>query len=488
MEFIILGKTNDDKGTQLEKLTASLLTEQGYTDVYTNVVNAGASEVDIKATYRLPFMSGNVTHEVIGECKAYARAVSLPDWLKFLGKIFSEEIAGSQIQACFIAVSGVNSNVVGHYNSIKTKRKDILLLAGDDLNALLFKYYDVKIIGDIQAIIQTLTNEQPINYSICYYDSKFYWCVSFADNNYTLLKGDGKTLSKSQVTELHEMIIKTTDLLTFVDLHEKKMVSERTETTYKYIINSLLIENQFLTDKEILNKVNEYFGEGIQNLKISEINASLKVLGELGLILKSSRKYNLVLFSDRATLQDVLTFYQYFTHKSVVLKGLMSQHYGTKINEEVLDYIIITQGNIQLSKEKYAECLQLIRWSPSALAWGLTPDPNIVNHRSNGAALAPKLEHHDTNYFVRKMYNLFSQEFNNHWMSSYFFSLGLRDLDLVSTIKISSEDGIEISNQSHEKIGLVRLTEEYGNQIIPVNLLENESLSSNIDPSEIIEQ
>jgi hypothetical protein len=64
-------------------------------------------------------MSHTVTQNVIGECKAYIKPIALPDWLKFLGKIFSAEISGTQVQGCFIALLGVNGNVIGHYDAIE---------------------------------------------------------------------------------------------------------------------------------------------------------------------------------------------------------------------------------------------------------------------------------------------------------------------------------------------------------------------------------
>jgi len=119
MQLIIFGKNSDDKGSQLEKLTASILKQQGYTSVCTNVVYAGASEVDITAKFNQPFMGTPIVHDVIGECKSNSKTIALPEWLKFLGKIFSEEVSGKKVQGCFIALSGVNGNVIGHYNTIK---------------------------------------------------------------------------------------------------------------------------------------------------------------------------------------------------------------------------------------------------------------------------------------------------------------------------------------------------------------------------------
>lgn len=472
MELNILGKTGDDKGSQLEKLTAFLLQEQGYTSIYTNVVNAGASEVDIKATYIQPFMVGAVSRDVIGECKAYSRPVALPDWLKFLGKIFSEELMGRNVQGCFIALSGVNGNVAGHYETIKIKRPDIQLLSGEDLIMLLNQHFAVLNVTEIQAILQSLSSRQPIKYSLCYYDNKFYWRIAFAEHSYTLLGGEGKTIAQQDADLLHEMIVKDSDLTTYIDLQQEKTASERTEIINRYIISTLLIENRDFLPKEILTKVKVHFSESLPRLKLAEVNAAILNLEKYRLILKASGKYNLTLFSDSATLEDILSFYGYFTFQTVVLKGLMSKNYGLKIDEQVLDHIISKQGNVNLSIEKYNECLQLIKWSPSALAWGLIPDPYIVNHRFNGAAIDPKFEKHDTNYFIRKMYELFTEEFNNQYMSNYFFALGLRDIVTKSTISVTGENGIAIANESHIRIGLGRMTSEYNNQIISMLFIE----------------
>jgi hypothetical protein len=483
MELNILGKTGDDKGTQLEKLTAFLLQEHGYTSIYTNVVNAGASEVDIKATFIQPFMAGAVSRDVIGECKAYSRPVTLPDWLKFLGKIFSEEINGRNVQGCFIALSGVNGNVVGHYDTIKNKRPDIQLLSGEDLSILLHQHFSVLNITEIQAIVQSLTTRQPVNYSLCYYDNKFYWRIAFAENGYALLNGDGKAVGQNNADVLHEMIVKDSDLTTYIDLQQEKTASERTEMINRYIISTLLIENQNFLPKEILAKVKAHFSESLQSLKLAEVKAAISNLEQFRLVLKTEGKYNLMLFSDSANLEDILSFYGYFTFQNVVVKGLISENYGLKIDEHVLDHIIMKQGNVKLSSEKYNECLQLIRWSPSALAWGLAPDPHIVNHRFNGAPLDPKFEKHDANYFVRKMYELFKMEFNNQYLSSYFFALGLRDVETKSTTKVTGENGIAITNESHVRMGLGRLTEEYNNQIISMLFIDPDSTTNDVDHS-----
>lgn len=45
MKLYILGKGKDDKGTQLEELTADILTELKYTYVRTNSIGVGGHEM-----------------------------------------------------------------------------------------------------------------------------------------------------------------------------------------------------------------------------------------------------------------------------------------------------------------------------------------------------------------------------------------------------------------------------------------------------------
>ena len=89
--MIILGKTNDDKGTQLEILTREILKNMGCINIEVNFVSSGGEEIDVCADYPLPSIGTIQYRRLICECKAYAKPINIPDWLKFLGKIYSEE-------------------------------------------------------------------------------------------------------------------------------------------------------------------------------------------------------------------------------------------------------------------------------------------------------------------------------------------------------------------------------------------------------------
>jgi len=65
MQLFILGKISDDKGTQLEKRTGTLLKKLGYFNIVFNEVNAGADEKDVTADYEQPSIGSSIIYRVI---------------------------------------------------------------------------------------------------------------------------------------------------------------------------------------------------------------------------------------------------------------------------------------------------------------------------------------------------------------------------------------------------------------------------------------
>jgi hypothetical protein len=131
-----LGHTPQIRGLQLEKLTELILENKGYKNITTRQISSGGHELDIAGELQVPMVSKRVQNiVVICECKAHAKPIGTTDWLKFLGKVYLEEVnSNSQVNGCFISLNGVNGNVSGSYKQLKEKGKDnIELVSGDDL-------------------------------------------------------------------------------------------------------------------------------------------------------------------------------------------------------------------------------------------------------------------------------------------------------------------------------------------------------------------
>ena len=103
MKIYVYGNTNDDKGVQLESLTASILKSMGYA-VNSNEIKSGGNELDVVATKKEP-IGGEVC--LICECKAHENPVNMNDWLKFLGKVYKEKRKNSLSSGLMIALNSL---------------------------------------------------------------------------------------------------------------------------------------------------------------------------------------------------------------------------------------------------------------------------------------------------------------------------------------------------------------------------------------------
>lgn len=97
MRIYFLGRNNDDKGTQLEILTKRILMQHGLTNVMRDEVGPGANEIDVTAEIIHNVGLSEIKIPVICECKAYDTAVTMPQWLKFLGKLYVEQKINSNL-------------------------------------------------------------------------------------------------------------------------------------------------------------------------------------------------------------------------------------------------------------------------------------------------------------------------------------------------------------------------------------------------------
>lgn len=161
--MLILGKNRDDKGTQLEKLVSAILTKKGYVNVVTNKIGSGGEELDVTAEYPVPLIGATSSKRLIAECKAHKNAVDVPTWLKFLGKIFTDEVkTGQKVTGCLIALSGINGNCQGAYDDVKLKRDDITVLVGDALQVILGELYQLAQASQIEKTARALTDRSTL--------------------------------------------------------------------------------------------------------------------------------------------------------------------------------------------------------------------------------------------------------------------------------------------------------------------------------------
>lgn len=200
--MLILGRTADDKGAQLETLVKAVLLVQGYTDVRTNVVTAGGNELDITAIRSDEVITSSHQTPLLGEAKAYADPVSTPAWQRFLGKVFLARLDKPHTHGVFIALNGVNGNVRGSYNQLRERESSITIVDGDDLLKRAIETHEAATDAHIRERAVEQFTKTPIRVQAAYYGGGYLWVLHWDANSYSVLDGSGALLSAERVEQL----------------------------------------------------------------------------------------------------------------------------------------------------------------------------------------------------------------------------------------------------------------------------------------------
>ena len=236
MQLYILGKNSDEIGNQLEKLTNMILTKMKFFTLSKNEIGSGGHEIDIRAEYEMNSLNGLIKKPIICECKAYKATVSISDWLKFLGKVLIEESQGS-VEAYFIALSGVNGNVLGNYRDLQTRKNNIHLITGEDLVKLLHEIFDIAKIDQLQKQIEYQTHRKPSEIILCYYEQEIFFLVGFSQDEFTIFSKNGTFSNDKELDVIKNLIINSTNYQNYIDIQKENKALMRHFTIEKFIIS-----------------------------------------------------------------------------------------------------------------------------------------------------------------------------------------------------------------------------------------------------------
>jgi len=475
--MIILGKNSDDKGSQLEHLTKYLLTQLGYEAIVTNLIGAGGDEIDVSAEFRQPGMKRDIYHELVCECKAYKNPLNLPDWLKFLGKIYVKEHGSSgKIQGCFIALNGVNGNVHGNFKSLKNHNQELQIIEGEDLFELLNKSMTIQSIDNILLQLRSMTIKVAINTELLYYHNACYWLIEFSDEVFTLFSSDGNPLDNKTAEFISNLVIQNTGLREYVDLMAENTAHVRMALIEKYVLSVLLLSSIPMNIKSILGR------KTIKDIRpvtgkvfLSDISIALKRLLGLGVVIENEEKYLLKTHLQKGTINNTIKFFQLFLQETIVLFAIGSKQYQSLIDKRLLNQIIKLQGNLKLRNENYDDYLNLLRWSPSALTWACNADGFLINHRKQGLQLNEQFDELGCSYFFQKLIDLFTIDYKSEGLRNYFLKkCNIVEVETELKIRIKSNERLLAQPHYKERFALGQMPADYNNVIVPILMLHDQ--------------
>ena len=418
MRLHILGKNNDDKGTQLEVLTKEILESLGYQRLKLNVAN-DAGELDVQGELVTPLPIENRITKVIAECKAHKEPLNMTDWLKFLGKIFIAESNNEDIAGCLVALSGVNGNVLGSKESLN--RRNIRLVESATLVEYLEKSHDLASWLRIQQYLASM-GRRYLSIDLAYYHRRVYWIVSYDDGKYTVLEADGTYPTDPTLDLIRPMVEAGLEVGSFLDLRKEESSRRSRLFAKKLIFLAAMIGNGSATfeDTAALLELPEYTA-------VSSHAVIQQVLDEIiqaGMMQMDEAKGHFSFCSNIETdLEARRQLFVEFGQEILLIRALECEWWDSHVDEKLMGQACTIQANLQLNPDDQKKATQAMRLSPTALMYAIFPDPMIVTHHKDMGAV-PATEDmllHDRRQFMRSLYNGLIKDFRNHDLSRYFF-------------------------------------------------------------------
>jgi len=482
MELLILGEDSDDKGKQLESLTVRILKALRYQNIVANEIGAGGQEIDVRAESTTPTPGGQgFTLRVLCECKAYRSPVAITHWLKFLGKLYSEEARiKSQISGCFIALSGVNGNVAGHFDELKCNRPGIELITGERLLEVLRSVFDIAPVETVATQIAQVTERQVIRVSLCYYEESLSWLIQFADDSFTLLNAIGRDRPVANVERLLQFL-KDTTAGEFVDLDAEAEARQRRLILEKIAVGSLML----LDGQGTLEAVEDCWKKHASSdeeysVTTAELECAFERLAQRGLagIALDSSTWQLLPDGRGEGSIHVVALYRRFFEGSILIPSLGCPFYDRHIDVDLVNAIRQIQGGMPIPDSQIEDILRLLRWSARALAWALSPDPMIVTHREKDSKVTGKardrMDQEDLNYFLSKATQYLAEEFRMLPFHRYFYlNRNLHEIDIRRSLGVKSNVRLESQIEVRDRIRIGELANELGGGLILLRVIDD---------------
>lgn len=466
MKLIILGKSKDDKGTQLEQLTSRILEFQGYSNIVNNVQVSGASELDVTAFKVDRVGINDIVSPVICECKAHERPISMTDWLKFIGKIHIARKKESRTIGLMLALSGANGAVVGSASSDFKDDPCVQLIANDDIVKLLSKVYNLpepNIIKDqlTHWPIPAITEIYPV-----YYNYHIWWLVGCEDGHFTICHSDSKPATTDDVNEILPLLPTATiyQAEAFIDIWNSIETSIQMRKTEKLIVTELLKKSpqETISLRQLYNGIDEHlFYASIKNSMFISIDEEDKYLK----------------LCDFSTISKI-ELYRFLLDGECPVDVFSSEVYQNNIDENLLEQIWKIQGGFRLPDNYINKCLLLLRLSPSALVYAIQEDGFF--HASPAMAGYPDMMSLYYEYFMGKLQESFLYDFKKPELSGFYLhtkSINKVKITISSYIDFEGKVPIEISVE--QNYALAKLEEH--NQTVLVRTKTNIDTTNKLD-------
>lgn len=461
MKLIILGKTTEEKGAELEKLCSRLFRFLGYKNVTLNAVGSGAAEYDVYAEKITTDDNGEmVSVPVFAECKAYKKPCSNDHWQKFLGKYTTEMGQNPEAEAYFVALSDVNGNAWKAASDYIKTNNHVHIIAKDQLIEFLVGEFHLSTATEIRALANLYSNKAVDTIDLILLNRSIYWLIRFNSFEYTLFSSDNNPLSQDSFSEIRGYFNQK-DFYKFVDLIAEKERLERV-----LCIKGFILSCAILGIGESKDKINEILAKTDYDFSFEEI---LKLLPDTNFV---SDSFPIILDSNISKLG--LLSYLYSLH--FISPVLTSTLYQSFFDDEFLDDVLQLQGGITLNEKQRSNALYLLRISPKAVSNIISKNSFLINSSYNCSSFQGEHQLRLKELIVTHFFDLLLEGVKeNMAMQPYWeiaTKLGIEKYSFSQWLTINEGSCSEIKIGTSPTVLFAQLSYTPSTQVVPIVMLD----------------
>lgn len=428
MRLFIIGNTNDDKGKQLEELTAAILKECGYEYVCLNTIEAGGSEIDVKA--KLVYDIAGIPKEipVICECKAKNDTITINDWLKFVGKVSIARMNNAQTEGVLIALSGANGNVTGSYDALPDKSY-LHLITHDSLIKLVSKHYHLKPEEEVRAYFANKTDRTIDGIDLVYYEKEVWWIVRFVHDEYAIVSNKMTAIEDKYMDEFLERLGNYTPFKKtgYVDIQKEEAAKVMADLIEKSVVY-LLMAHGDMKLPEMLEETQKF--DYLKTVSQSEVEEQISKCQYI------KRDGDKLMMKDASEI-DIVEFYKWYDKAPMIIDGISTEFYVTNVNDKLLDAVIKIQENLEIPEDRKDDCLYIMTLSPGAMEYALSPDEVVVNSRKMGGGAIPTVNKFHGTYFMNQLAACLQKDLQDAQFATFYCrKFGLNDYSIETEMSL----------------------------------------------------
>ncbi|NRG43020.1 hypothetical protein HRK28_19100 [Rathayibacter sp. VKM Ac-2835] len=445
--MLVLGTTADDKGAQLEALVHVTLTADGYQDIRRNEIREGGNELDVVARRVSPVLGGTQVTQVICEAKAYADAVSSPNWQRFLGKLLLARSEDPSALGVLIALNGVNGNVSGSYHALRTRDHAVLIIDGLTLENRARDSGELVSSDGAEMAVMTHYHRKPSRVEAAFYDGAWRWIARWGVDEYSVIGGRGELLSAEVIEQLRPALEASISgqLATAADA---QVAAESRHSAWLTLLNDLLYGVPVVVPS----------GNDPESIE-AELAAEEFCISENGQVRLQDPK----LLEAAAVCQLFRKLFQ----NSVSVKQLafLADRLLDSWINRLVEVLPITQSGFTLDSADDTKLRALTPLFPSVMVLLATPIEFFSSHDRAAADGVDSVLDVDRNAFWEMITHAIQSDFVNPALRGFLYEhLGVAELAEIRSVRIKTRSGPIATVDVEIRNAIGQLTDEFAEE------------------------